>query len=142
MIGELAALGTSVLWAANAVFFSEGAKRIDALSVSVIRLVMASIILVAIYLATGGRFIFPPQSLLWILASGILALAVGDWFLFAALGKIGARITMLIMSLSPVFAAIIAWIFLGEKLSWLAIIGIAVTIGGICMVILNRKSNP
>lgn len=77
---------------------------------------------------------------MWLASSGIVALAVGDWFLFAALAKIGPRIVMLIMSLSPVFAALVARLFLAETLSLVAIAGIALTVGGICLVVLNRKS--
>lgn len=76
---------------------------------------------------------------MWLASSGIVALAVGDWFLFAALAKIGPRIVMLIMSLSPVFAALVARLFLAETLSLVAIAGIALTVGGICLVVLNRK---
>ncbi len=140
-LGEIAGIGTAILWAANAIFFAEGAKRIDALSVSILRLILASIILVAIHFIVGGRFSFSPNALLWLGVSGIVALAVGDWFLFAALGKIGPRIVMLVMSASPVFAALIAWIFLKEGLGLMAIGGIALTVGGICLVVLNKKGN-
>ncbi|MBN2379040.1 DMT family transporter [candidate division WOR-3 bacterium] len=141
MLGIFTALGTAVLWAANAVFFAEGAKRIDALSVSLLRLILASVILVGLHLVLGGRFNFGLGAWFWLGISGIIALAVGDWFLFAALGKIGPRIVMLVMSLSPVFAAIIAWIFLAETLSLWAVGGIVLTVGGIMMVVLNKKSN-
>jgi len=139
--GEIAGIGTAILWAANAIFFAEGAKRIDALSVSILRLILASVILTVLHLALGGRFNFPLDAVLWLGASGIVALAVGDWFLFSALGKIGPRIVMLVMSASPVFAALIAWIFLGETLGLMAIGGIALTVGGICLVVLNKKGN-
>ncbi|MCK4334189.1 DMT family transporter [candidate division WOR-3 bacterium] len=140
-LGEIAGIGTAILWAANAIFFAEGAKRIDALSVSILRLILASVILTVLHLALGGRFNFPLDAVLWLGASGIVALAVGDWFLFSALGKIGPRIVMLVMSASPVFAALIAWIFLGETLGLMAIGGIALTVVGICLVVLNKKGN-
>ena len=140
-LGEIAGLGTAILWAANAVFFAEGAKRTDALSVSILRLLLASVILIALHLILGGRFRFPLEGALWLGLSGVVALAIGDWFLFAALAKIGPRIVMLVMSASPVFAALIAWCFLKEKLNLVAIAGIALTVGGICMVVLNKKGN-
>lgn len=140
-LGEIAALGTALLWAANALFFAEGAKRITALSVSILRLILACAILAAAHVICGGRFSFPLPSLGWLVSSGIAALAVGDWFLFAALAKIGPRIVMLIMSLSPVFAALVAWLFLAETLSATAIAGVALTVAGICLVVLNRKGN-
>lgn len=140
-LGEIAGIGTAILWAANAIFFAEGAKRTDALSVSILRLILASVILTVLHLALGGRFNFQLDAVLWLGASGIVALAVGDWFLFSALGKIGPRIVMLVMSASPVFAALIAWIFLGETLGLMAIVGIALVVGGICLIVLNKKGN-
>lgn len=140
-LGELAALGTAFLWAANAVFFAEASKRIEALPASVLRLILASMILVVIHLFTGGRFSFNQGSILWLSASGIAALAIGDWFLFAALAKAGPRIVMLIMTLSPVFSAILAWIILGETLGLVSIAGIALVVAGICLVVLNRKDS-
>ncbi|MBA7615023.1 hypothetical protein ES703_22298 [subsurface metagenome] len=140
-LGKIAGIGTAILWAANAIFFAEGAKRIDALSVSILRLILASVLLIGLHLALGGRFNFPLDAVLWLGASGIVALAVGDWFLFAALAKIGPRIVMLVMSASPVFAALIAWIFLKEGLGLMAIGGIALVVGGVCLVVLNKKGN-
>ncbi len=140
-LGEIAALGTAFLWAANAIFFTEASKRIEALPVSILRLVLASIILVSIHLLAGGRFRFQSGSLLWLSASGIVALAIGDWFLFAALAKIGPRIVMLVMTLSPVFSAILAWFVLKEALSLFSLAGIVLVVGGICLVVLNRRGN-
>jgi len=140
-LGEIAGIGTAILWAANAIFFAEGAKRIDALSVSILRLILASVVLIGLHLTLGGRFNFQLDAVLWLGASGIVALAVGDWFLFSALGRIGPRIVMLVMSASPVFAALIAWIFLKEGLGLMAIGGIALVVGGICLVVLNKKGN-
>ncbi len=138
-LGEIAALGTAFLWGANAVFFAEASKRIGALPASVVRLLLASAILVAIHLISGGRFNFNPGSALWLSASGIAALAIGDWFLFAALAKIGPRIVMLVMTLSPVISALLAWIMLHETLNIFSLVGITLVVAGICLVVLNRK---
>ena len=66
---------------------------------------------------------------------------IGDSFLFRAYQEMGARITMVIMSLSPAFAAILGYFFLGETLSLQAMAGVLVTIGGICIVVLRRQGS-
>ena len=49
---------------------------------------------------------------------------------------------MLMLSLAPVIAALVAWIFLGEILTSGQIVGILLTIAGISWVVLERNGNP
>jgi drug/metabolite transporter (DMT)-like permease len=83
--------------------------------------------------ATGGQWI-------WLGLSGIIGLALGDAFLFQAYVHIGARLTTLIMALDPVFSTIIAWVWLGEELNAVEIVGILVTIFGVGWVVLERTN--
>ena len=54
---------------------------------------------------------------------------------------VGARLGTLLLSLSTIFGALEAWIFFGEFLSLMEIIGIALTLGGIIWVILEQGNN-
>jgi drug/metabolite transporter (DMT)-like permease len=49
---------------------------------------------------------------------------------------------MLIMALAPAIAAVLAYIFLDEKLSYLGVLGIIVTIAGVAMVVFERQEVP
>jgi drug/metabolite transporter (DMT)-like permease len=80
-----------------------------------------------------------PQRWLWLGLSGIVGLVLGDAFLFQAFVWVGPRIAMLMMSLAPVIAAVIAWVFLGEVLSPLQLLAILTTLGGIMWVVLERN---
>ena len=62
---------------------------------------------------------------------------LGDLFLFQAYIWIGPRLGLLLLSLAPVLAALLAWLFLGEVLSPLDGLGMAATLGGIAWVILE-----
>jgi drug/metabolite transporter (DMT)-like permease len=64
---------------------------------------------------------------------------LGDAFLFQAFVLIGPRLSMLMMALAPVLGALLAWLFLGETLTIAEIIGITVTLGGIMLVIAERR---
>ncbi|GAG97393.1 unnamed protein product [marine sediment metagenome] len=77
----------------------------------------------------------------WIGLSGIVGLGIGDFGLFAAFVIIGPRRSVLIMSLSPIFAALGAYFMLGEILSPLIITGIAITLIGVIVVILEKDEN-
>jgi drug/metabolite transporter (DMT)-like permease len=72
--------------------------------------------------------------------SGIVGLALGDSFLFKAYKEIGARVTMLIMSLAPAVTAVLGYIFLNETISLQAILGMIITIVGIAIVVLERRT--
>ena len=61
--------------------------------------------------------------------------------LLEAFVLIGPRISMLLMTLSPAFGALLAWIFLGEQPSGLQIAGIAITIAGIAIVVSKRPAS-
>ena len=77
---------------------------------------------------------------LWFGLSGAIGYALGDTFLFQAFIYIGAQRGMLMMSLAPLMSAGLAWIFFGEVLSGLQIVGVVVTLGGIVLVIIRQSS--
>lgn len=77
----------------------------------------------------------------WFGLSGIIGFAIGDMLLFKAFVLLGARISMLLMALVPVFGTVIAWLFLGEMLDLTEILAITIIIAGIVWVVAERKNN-
>jgi len=73
--------------------------------------------------------------------SGVIGLALGDFGYFGALALIGPRRGVLLMSLAPVFSSLSAFFALGEILRLWAMIGIVITLSGICVVILEREES-
>ena len=144
MIGELAALLTSLFFSVTSTFFTLAGRRVGSMAVNRSRLV------VALLLLSGAHWIFygAPAPLqaggtrwFWLGLSGVIGLTLGDAFLFQAFIWIGPRLSMLMMSLAPVLAAITAWVFLAETLSAGQIAGILLTLAGVAWVILERRGN-
>jgi drug/metabolite transporter (DMT)-like permease len=140
-MGEVAALATSGLWTISSIFFTTAGKKIGALSVNAYRTVIAVALLgithvivlgTVIPLANGGQWF-------WMGMSGIVGLGIGDYGLFAAYVRIGPRRSVLVMALAPIFASITAYLMLGEIIATLGIAGIAVTLIGIVMVIVESE---
>ena len=141
-IGELAALSTACLWALTSVFFTDAGKLVGSFIVNQIRLLFAAAIYILISAITTGQF-FPTdlnlEQFLWLSASGVVGLVIGDSFIFKAFVMIGPRLTTLLYSSTPIMTTIIAWLLLGESLSLADIAGICLTLGGITWVVSERR---
>ncbi len=140
--GEIAGVLTAVFWTVTSLAFESAGKKVGSLSVNLIRLVMA-FFFIGIYSWIARGFFFPTDATFyqwkWLALSGIIGFLIGDLLLFQAFVVIGARISMLMMALAPPFAALIGWLLLGEVLSPMSWVGMAVTICGIIIVILKRE---
>ena len=144
LIGQTAALATSCLWTFNSIFFTEAGRRIGSLSVNAYRILMAVGFLSVAHVILSGNLlpVASTEQWFWIGMSGIVGLGIGDFGLFTAFVIIGPRRSVLMMALSPIFASVGAFLMLGETISPLAIIGIAVTLGGVVWVIFEREDQP
>ena len=139
-LGEIAALLTAACWTVTAMAFESAGKRVGALSLNLIRLVIGLIFL-AIYNAIFNDGFLPSASeyqWFWLALSGVVGFVLGDLFLFRAFILIGARISMLIMALVPPLTALIGWITLGEVLSGMEFLGMGLTLLGIVLVISTK----
>ena len=137
-LGESAALLTSLCWSLNSVCFTVAGRRVGSAAVNLGRLLMAWVILVLVHLVVYGS-LFPLHAgsarLGWLGMSGFIGFALADAVLFEAFVLIGARLAMLLMTLSPIFSALLAWLFLGQNLSLPKVAAMAVTLGGIAWVV-------
>lgn len=143
MIGETAAVATSCLWTIGSIFFTSAGKKIGPLSLNAYRSVIAVGFLLAAHLLFLEGF-FPVATgvqWFWMGLSGVVGLGIGDSGLFAAFVLIGPRRSLLVMALSPIFAALCAYLMLGEILTPLAMIGMAITLGGVMLVILEGEEH-
>lgn len=73
-----------------------------------------------------------------LLLSGAIGIGFGDTAYFNALNLIGARRTLLFETLAPALAALLALIFLQERLSSQSWFGIVMILAGVIWVILER----
>ena len=141
IVGETAAVATSCLWTLNSLLFASAGKRIGSFSVNAYRIIMAVGLLVLAHaillgtilpVATSGQWF-------WMGLSGVVGLGIGDFGYFSALVTIGPRRSVLLMALSPIFASIGAYLILGETIPTFAALGIAITLAGVIVVILESE---
>ena len=118
-IGEIAALLTAMCWVGSSVSFEYAGKKVGTLVLNLMRLVVSLVIITIInfFITSGFQNIALSTDTIGILMlSGLIGFVLGDIFLFQAYIEIGARISQLIMALSPPLAAILGYFLLGETL--------------------------
>jgi drug/metabolite transporter (DMT)-like permease len=145
-LGAVLALSASAFWTLTPIFLASAGRRIGAYQTNIVRLGMAGAALIIIsggYLAAkGGGEVFsmvPLPAFLWLVLSGLTGLVLGDILYLRALSTLGPRRTTLTITLAPVVPVVIAWIFIGEKLAWPVLAGIALIIGGIAYTAANEN---
>jgi len=135
--GMVLALSASVFWTVTPIFLASAGRRIGAYHVNILRLGMAG---AALAFIAGGYLIgkgscavvsIPAAGLLWLTLSGIAGLVLGDTLYINALTTLGPRRTTQMITLAPIVPVAIAWLFIGERLAWPVLGGIAMIIGGI-----------
>ena len=143
-IGEFAALAAAFFWGFGALLFEAAGTRIGAFQTNLLRIIIGSLLLsLTLFLQTGAFFpIHASRSnYIWLGLSGIVGLAIGDGALFYAIVILGPRLSTLLLSLAPPVATLIAWIFLGESLEFLALLGIIITITAIAWVVSEKHGD-
>ncbi len=142
-LGELSALAAAFLWSGTVVLLEETGRRIGALVNNTARLLMGLALLCLTLWLQKGTFLplhADQDQMIWLGLSGIVGLAIGDGALMIALLIIGSRRSTLLLSLAPPITTVLAWILLNESLPWLAVGGIAITIGGIFWVVTESNA--
>lgn len=140
-VGSAAGLATSVLWTGTSIFFTAASRRIGPTAVNATRLALAVVLLAVVHRLRFGHWIpdARPGQVGYLAVSGLIGLTIGDQALLMALVRIGPRLATLVMATAPVFAASFGLAVLGERLSAQAILGIAMVIGGVAWVVLERS---
>ncbi|MEY3678683.1 MAG: hypothetical protein RI924_824 [Bacteroidota bacterium] len=144
--GEFFAILTAVCWTFGMLFFTEASKRLGANVLNHFRLVLAAFIL-GVAVLIFDRLSFPDlfnlpglNSWLWLGLSGFIGLTLGDWFAFSAFDIIGPKKTALFYTLAPGAALLFGMIFLQESISFIALVGMMITISGVFWVIFSKKN--
>jgi drug/metabolite transporter (DMT)-like permease len=140
LIGEISALTAAILWASISIVFTTVAFRIGVVQLNVDRMILAATFLFITIVIFSIDYTVNLNQLIFLTISGFIGLVLGDSFLFKAFQEIGPRLTMLIYSVNPAIAAILAYFFLGEMMEMLAIIGVVVTLTGIGLVVLEKPN--
>lgn len=141
-IGQVAGLATSFCFSITALIFTSTGRMIGSQATNRMRLLFALTYLIILNLILFGQplpFTAGTSRWVWLSLSGVIGLSLGDAWLFKSLVLVGPRLGSLLLSLAPIFGAIIAWVVFGETLSILQISGILLALGGIAWVVTSHR---
>lgn len=141
-MGELISLFTAFCWTITVISFEYAGKRVGSLSVNMIRLLFGFVFISIFLLATRGMWLpldATTHTWSWMLLSGLVGLVIGDVFLFQAFVDVGGRISLIILNLVPPLSALLGFLYFGETIGALGLIGMTITIGAIVYVVSQKR---
>lgn len=138
--GELISLFVAVSWTVTALFAEVGSRRMGSLPLNIVRMTMSLVLLsLTLWLTMGVPWprYADTGTWGWLLLSGVVGYVVGDYCLMQGYIYIGSRMGQLFMTLSAPTAAVFGWLLLGERMRPVALLGMAVTVGGIALSVIG-----
>lgn len=138
LLGELAGLAAAVAWSVSSTSFTVAGRAIGSLNVNRWRLVFAVVYLSLFHLMLRGTLLplgASTEAWAWLTLSAVIGLVLGDSLLFRSFVIIGPRSAMVLMTLNPVFGAILGYFVLGQVLSPLQIVAMLITVAGVSWAI-------
>lgn len=145
LAGDLLMLAAAALWAFYTVEGRDLIGRYGPLRVTAWTLAPAVVPLVAMGLpdlSSGAILRLGVGSWLAVGYSGALGIGTAYVLWYRGVKSVGSTRTAVYGNLVPVVAVAVAWLWLGETLSALQLVGASVTIGGVGLTRLRRRRRP
>ena len=125
------ALLASLLISGTTIIMKKGIERTNPTSAMLVVTLSGTLVLLAISLPLVQLTHLKSKAFLLFILAGVLSPALVRWLYFISLDRIGPSMSSSIVSTGPAFTAIIAAVFLNEKLTVSVSLGILLIIGGI-----------
>ncbi len=126
---------TAALFSLSIVSAGRAARTVGVLNANFARLAL-SLALLGVFAHLWGQGVAGP-GLQWFIIGGIIGVGLGDLATFIALGRIGPRLSILVVDcLCAPLGALIEWVWLGTTLDVIQILGGVIILGGVAIVFL------
>ncbi len=134
--GDLLVLGGALCWAFYAILSKATVQRLGGFTATTWVMLAGALELLVLRLALPAELILPKDPKTWAmivyLALFPTALAFYAWY--EAMRLIDLAVLNIMQYLTPVFTIILAGLLLGERLTWLQGLGIALVLGGVALL--------
>ncbi|MEO7522522.1 MAG: DMT family transporter [Ferruginibacter sp.] len=149
--GSFIAFLASICWAICAFPFTKAGRSMSVASMNLVRLVIGTLLVMLVALVVDHKnfnAIFSSQYLqawLWLGASGIIAIAIGDYLSYSMYTILGARTGSALATISPAASFLFGIVYLDEHMNLVGLGGMVITIMGVLSMSLGkteRKALP
>ena len=147
LFGTLAALSAPLVMVFGLYIWENHWKRGSPFALNLFKCSLASCgFILASFAARSKNFfpreIFTTKVIGFLFLSSTIGILIGDWAWLEAQQKIGTLRVVLVDTTKPFLAALLGWFLLDERIRWEAFGGMALTVGGVLLVSLEKESKP
>lgn len=144
--GDLIVLAGMVFWAAYTVFLRLKPAELPGLALLACCGCIGTLLLLPLFVIEmvflDGRVEFTPATVGAMLYVGIFPSFVGYVFWNRGVAEVGPNVAGIFVHLMPAFGAILAWLFLDERIHGFHLAGIALILAGIALTTRGRRADP
>ncbi len=142
-LGEILSLVSAVLWAVAVILFKKSGERVHPVALNLFKISLAFALFLPTMAVAGEKILLPAPASKYILfiVSGMIGIGLADTLFFFSLNRLGAGLNAVIGCLYSPTIIILSVIFLGERMTTLQYIGVAIVVGAVAFVS-SPKSRP
>jgi drug/metabolite transporter (DMT)-like permease len=144
--GDIIILIGMVFWAAYTVFLRMKPAELPGLAMlaccGCVGVTLLAPLAAFEWLYLDGKVEFTPATIAAMFYVGIFPSFVGYVFWNRAVAEVGPQVAGIFVHLMPAFGALLAWLFLGERIYLFHLVGIALILAGIALTTTGRRVAP
>jgi drug/metabolite transporter (DMT)-like permease len=140
--GEICALAAPICWSFAVILFRKAGETVPPLALNLFKnLFTVPLYLGTLYLLGGSVFSGAPRSdYLLLILSGALGIGISDTLLFMTLNRVGAGLQAIIATSYSPSIILLSFLFLGERMSLVQLVGVAIIVSAVLTVVQVRGS--
>jgi drug/metabolite transporter (DMT)-like permease len=142
-LGEMLSVCAAFLWAISVVLFRVVGEKAHPAAMNLFKNALAVLLLIPT-LAAFGEPLLPALDagrMLWLVASGVIGIAVADTLFFAALNRLGAELTAIVDCCYAPFVIGLSFLVLGERMGPSQTVGVGLIVLAVVLIALKKGDN-
>ncbi|MCO5786622.1 hypothetical protein DHB74_09695 [Pseudomonas sp. G11-1] len=138
---HLALMATMVIWALNVTLIKWSVTIMDAMQSATLRMGFAALtLLILVYVGRQRLPLFRGRVLLLACCSALLMVYANQMLFVSAMTRTTASNAALLLALNPLLNGVMEALFFRKRLRPHYLLGLAITLGGVCLVIFNNPN--